>query len=465
MRTSALYIYVIVIGVYAWKDWFKSLCGLILLMAVMEHEDMPRTMFNIQGFNMWNLLFFGIFLAWMASRRREGLKWDMPCYVNVLLLMYLGVILLGFLRAVFDRGNIQDYALRSLISDRLINTIKWVLPGILLFDGCRTRRRAIMVLVCLCVVYFLISAQVVRRLPWSSVLRPGDDINRTRRACQRIGYGACDMSAMLAGASWAIIATSLLVRKKMHKMLVFSSAGIVAFGQALTGGRAGYLAWGATGMALCLLKWRKYLVLAPVIVMLLPIVFPGAVGRMFEGFGQTDVAGQSTLDDYSVTSDRTAVWPHVIDKIAGSPVFGYGRLAMIRTGLTGQMTSRGYTGFDHPHNMYLETLLDNGIVGSAPILLFWGITVLHACRLFRSKNRVCSAVGGVAASLVLAQLFSGIGSQHVYPEESTLGAWAAMFLLLRVHIELARVQEGVINVVGVPVSQSLPQPAISAVGA
>ena len=432
-------------------------------MAVIRYENMPTTMYGIQGLNPWNFLFAVTFVAWLASRRREGLKWDMPRHISVLLVMYLGVILVGFLRAVFDRSHLEGYPLKSLISEELVNTVKWVLPGILLFDGCRTRRRLIMAIVCLLVMYSLIAVQVVRRLPAGSVLHAGGSIERTRKACEDIGYTACDLSTCLAGASWGIMATLPLVRRKKYKALILAAASAVAFGQALTGGRAGYLAWGAIGLVLCFLKWRKYLILAPVIVILLPIVLPGAVERMLAGFGQTDVAGENVIDDYLVTSGRTLVWPHVIDKIGESPMVGYGRLAMKRTGLADQFMSDD---FPHPHNMYLETLLDNGIIGSIPILLFWGTLVVYAARLFKSDNLLCSTVGGVALSLMLAQLFAGIGSQHFYPEESTLGVWAAMFLAIRVYVEQSRVREGAIVTEGNWNSQALQRqqaaiPAIS----
>jgi O-antigen ligase len=466
IRITALYVFVAVLLVYAWKDWFKSLCGLILLMAVIEHEDMPKSIFGIQGLNMWNVLFLGIFLAWLASRRREGLTWDMPRHISVLLLMYLAVVLVGVLRAALDRSHIEVYPFQRLMSEELINTVKWVLPGVLLFDGCRTRRRLIMAVVCLLAMYFLIAVQVVRHIPANSVLS-ADVMDEARKHCEDIGYGACDTSTFLAGACWGILATVPLVRSKKYKALILAAAGMVAFGQALTGGRAGYLAWGATGLVLCFLKWRKYLILVPVIVVLLPIVFPGAVDRMLEGFGQTDAAGQNTIDDYSMTSGRMLVWPYVIDKIGKSPIFGYGRLAMQRTGMTSQLMSELGESFPHPHNIYLETLLDNGILGSLPIIIFWATVVLYSARLFRSSNRLCSAVGGLALSFTLAQLIAGIGSQHFYPEESTLGTWAGMFLAVRVNLERARAQEGTIIAEGTWDSHALQQQqaAMSAVSA
>lgn len=466
IRHLALYIVVGGLSIYAWKDWFKSLCGLILLMAVIEHESMPKSMFGIQGLNPWNLLFAVILLAWLASRRREGLKWDMPRYVRVLLLMYLAVVLIGVLRAALDRSHLEGYPVKRLINGELFNTIKWVLPGILLFDGCRTRRRLIMAVVCLLVMYSLIAVQVVRRLPAGSVLSAGGDIDQTRNACDDIGYGACDMSTFLAGACWGIVSTLPLVRRKRYKVLILAAAGIVAFGQALTGGRAGYVAWGATGLTLCLLKWRKYLILTPVVVMLLPIVFPGVVNRMLEGFGATDAAGQTAINEDEVGSGRFLMWPIVIDKIAESPLLGYGRMAMRRTGLYDFTAREMGEAFAHPHNMYLETLLDNGIVGSMPILLFWGTLVLYSARVFRGSNRLCSTVGGVALSLMLAQLIAGLGSQHFYPEESTLGVWAAMFLTVRVYLEQARVREGVAVAENAwtPPVLAQPQAGIPAVG-
>ena len=446
IRITALYLVVAGLSIYAWKDWFKSLCGLIVLMGVIEHEDMPKSMLGIQGLNLWNVLFLMILLAWMATRRRDNLTWDMPRHVNVLLLLYLGVIVLGFLRAVADRSYLDHYPLASLISEELINTIKWVLPGLLLFDGCRSRKQVVLALACILAVYLLLSAQVIKRMPLESALGGENErIQRIRlKICLSIGYSAPNLSTILSGASWAMLAVLPLVHRKKHWLLLLATAGMVTFGQALTGGRAGYLAWGATGLMLCLLKWRKYLLLAPVMLIVLPVVFPGTAERMLQGFGQTDASGQETVDDRAVTSGRMLVWPYVIDKIGKSPVIGYGRLAMVRTGLQREVSDAEFGGqldFGHPHNMYLQTLLDNGILGSTPIFLFWGTMLVYSARLFRSQKRLYAAVGGLSLSLMLAQLFAGIGSQYFYPTASTLTVWAAMLLALRVHVEERRVQE------------------------
>lgn len=444
IRLLALYIMVAGVCIYAWKDWFKSLCLLILVMVGINHPDMPTEILGIQGLNLWNLLFGMILVAWLTSRRSEGCTWGMPRHVLVLLLLYLCVIIVGFLRAAFDRSHIEDYSMGSLISEELVNTIKWALPGVLLFDGCRTRRRVVMALVCLLALYAMIGVQVVKAMPLRAAMSDAWAMGHYRsKLNELIGYHCTDLSVLLGGASWGMLAALALSRRKGLRLLTLAATGIITFGQAQTGGRGGYVAWGATGLVLCILKWRRLLLLGPVFVVLVPIIFPVVAARMVQGFGTADITGQSTMDlEGAVTSGRWVFWPHVIHKISESPWVGYGRLAMKRTGLQKYLaTEYGESeAVAHPHNMYMETLLDNGVLGSAPILLFFVLMVIYSAGLFRSSNHLYSAVGGLSLALTLSSLFGGISGQHFYPQEHTLGIWAAIFLSLRVHVEEKRAQ-------------------------
>lgn len=442
IRLTILYLLIAGLVLHAWKDWFKSLCGLIVLMAVIEYPDMPHNILGMQGLNLWNVLFGIIVLAWARDRHRGGMPWDMPRHITMLLLLYLGVVLVGVLRAALDPGEYKEYPFGSLISEELINTVKWVLPAILLFDGCRSRRQVIMALACILAVYFLIAIQVIKWIPPESALGGDDEYIQIRRLKlgQEIGYHTTDVSVMLAGACWGMMATLALIRKKTTRMAVLAAAGVIAYGQALTGGRGGYVAWGATGLMLCILKWRKYLLLAPVVVLLLPILLPGATARMLAGFGQTDASGQAAVNEEAATSGRTMIWPYVIAEIRESPWIGYGRLAMKRTGLSRRVGEEtGDDTWPHPHNMYLETLLDNGILGSLPICAFWGMVLIHSGKLFQSSNRLYSVVGGFSCAMAFSSLFAGISGQHVYPQEHTMCLWAALFLVLRVRVEEKRV--------------------------
>src|SRR5207247_6633623 len=90
IRTTLLGLAVLFVLGYAWRDRFKSLCGVILFMAIYERSDVPRSLFGIVGLNFFSIMLANVVLAWAVSRRRENLRWDMPAHVNILLLLNQG---------------------------------------------------------------------------------------------------------------------------------------------------------------------------------------------------------------------------------------------------------------------------------------------------------------------------------------------------------------------------------------
>ena len=435
IRVTILLLIVAALVIYAWKDWFKSLCGLIVLMAVLQHPDMPRTVMGFAGLNAWNVLLVSVLFAWLAQRRGEGLKWDMPRHINILLLLYFTLLVFAFLRLMFDRGTMRGTIL-TLTIDNLVNPLKWVVPGLLLFHGCRTRRRLVWAMGSILMLYLVLVGQVVRYAPSSAAWDPAALAVSRRVLWKLIGYHTCDLSACLAGASWALAAAVPAMRRRWHKAALLAAAAVAAYATAVTGGRAGYVAWIGIGLIFCAIRWRKALLIAPAVAALLAVAFPSAVDRIFSGSVETGLSGEKTTDEAVVTSGRDKVWPMVVGKIAESPFVGHGRNAMIRAGLTARTREELKDEFGHPHNVYLECLLDNGAVGLAIVMSLWVVTVFHAARMFVDRScRWSSVVGGVALATVLCQVIAGIGSQHYYPKESYVGMWAAVFLMFRVKVE------------------------------
>ncbi len=439
MRVILLWIFVAFLCAYAFRDWFKSLCGLILLMAVIEHPDIPKNVANIQGLNPWNVVLLGVGLNWLMQRRGQGLTWDMPRHVTMLLFAYLGVVVVGFIRLMVDRGNIflsaYDPTPLGLTSEYFINTIKWVMPGIMLYDGCRTRANMKWGMTAVLGVFVLLAIQLAKYMPASAAVSGAEFTRISRKIIQNeIGYHAVNMSMILSGASWAMLATMPLFRKAWQKLAVLGMFVLIVYGQALTAGRMGYATWAMIGLVLCVIRWRKLLLLVPVVPILVVVFLPGVAERFMEGFG--DDAGQvgAAVDDYAVTSGRTLIWPYVIDKIEESPIVGHGRRAMTRTGVETFLYEQLGEGFPHPHNAYLEMLLDNGLIGFLLVMPFYGIVVLYSIRLFLdSRNPLFNAVGGMTCALVFALLIAAMGSQTFYPREGAVGMWCAIGMMLRMY--------------------------------
>ncbi len=448
--------------VYSWKDWYKSLCGLVLLMAVVEHPDMPKSIMGIQGLNPWNICFAFIFIAWRINRKKEGLTWDMPRHINVLLVLYLGMILVGFFRllyggggglaSIYMGGNEFGMSKAAAVSEYLINSIKWVIPGLALYDGCRDRKRLYLALACVLGLYFFLGLQVIKWMPLSEAGSGSALSDRSLKILlNEIGYHRVNMSMMLAGAAWAVLATRILVKNPVGLVLVVLASFTIVFAQALTGGRTGYATWALVGFILCVIRWRKLLLLVPVFAVIIMIAVPGAVGRMTKGFTAETRDTNAYLDReeityrgegpdlYTVTAGRNIAWTYVIPKIGESPWIGHGRMAMQTTGISVSLWHKTREVFPHPHNAYLELLLDNGMLGFVIVISFYLIVLRKSFALFRSKaSPVYSAVGGVALALVLSLLIASIGSQSFYPREGSVGMWCGIGLMLRVWTDRQR---------------------------
>ena len=434
-----LYIYIIFLFIYTWKDWFLSLCGLIVLTAVAKNPEFPESFAMIQGLNLWNILFANVFLTWLVTRRHQGFFWDMPRNISVFLVLWLGTILFGWVWMMFDRPD--NYTLANLISERLINTIKWPLLVFPLFDGCRTRGRIKLALVCICLFFALVTVQVAMSIGPSAVFEIGDMDDRLDMP-KKIGISANGAGKMMSGVPWAMLAIMPLFKKWKYKYKFIMLGPCIAslYVIALAGSRSGYIACGATFVLLGLLRWRRRLLLLPLAVLILPIALPGATSRMLLGFGKTDVAGEKTADKYYVTAGRNLIWPTVISKIEESPIFGFGRQAMTRTGVQKELEELDRdVGMAHPHNAYLEVLLDSGIIGFLIIIGLHTVIWAYSIRLFVDRvDPLCSAVGGFALSLLTGHLVAFMGGQSFYPEQIDVGLWCAIGVMLRVYVARGR---------------------------
>jgi O-antigen ligase len=440
IRVIVCFLFVIGFSFYAYRNWFASLCASVFLMAFLKHPDMPRSVLGLPGVNMWNLLVGNVVVAWWIDRRREGIEWDMPRSLKIGLRLYLAVITISFLRMFINPTQFYPYDRVEIFTEFFLNSIRFLIPAFLFYDGCRTKNRVVLGLGAIVLLYSLLSIQVIRYMGLHPDFSGTELSGHAAKVIQRsVGYNRVDMSMMLAGASWAAIAFASLMEKKWHKWLLLGMAFMILVGQALTGGRAGYVSWGAIGFILCTLRWRRMLPLVPIAAVAVAILLPGVSQRMFSGFGGQSGGVVVHEDETEITSGRNLVWPAVIAKIKQSPLIGYGRQAMMRTGLTDWARDVLNDEFGHPHEAYLEMLLDNGIIGFLCIVPIFFIALKRSAGLFLDRTEaVYEAAGGVALSLLLALLFASFGAQTLYPREGVVGMWAAIGIALRVSVSRER---------------------------
>lgn len=424
---------------------------------------MPRSVFGIPGLNPWNILFASVLIGWIARKKDKEVSY--PGNIGLWIVLYGIVIFIASVRQIVDIDAVIEYTTHlrgqssvskiGMFNDTFINTYKYAIVGLLFFYGSDTEKKVKLGLIAIFIFNVLIALQVIKWMPIQEITN-GDVLEaRARRILDReIGYYRTDIAAMLAGAAWAIYLYKELVYEKAKHLLIYLSTIACSLGMALTGGRTGIISWLITALLLSLVKYRHiaiFLVIASVSALML---IPSVTERLTQGFNANDETSldyrSEELDDrfqtadgqtdiYTVTAGRVVVWSLVIDKISEAPLLGYGRNAMVRTGIAGFVLDSYGEIFPHTHNAYLEMLLDNGIILSFPVFVFFLLIVIYSFRLFRSSDTpIYSVVGGAALCMLLSQLIASVGAQSFYPTEGTVSMWATIGILLRVYAESER---------------------------
>jgi O-antigen ligase len=442
IRMTLLLLFVAFFSIYAWKNWFVSLCTAILLLAVVEHPDFPNSIAGIQGANPWNILILSVLFAWCKAKSEDPQPWDLPPIVSRLLSICLIVIVVGVIRLLmssYPTGLTSGF----IISEYFVNTVKWVIPSLLLFDACRTRRRTAIGLAVVLCLYFLLAIQVIRWMPLSGIGNGADLSSRASKITENeIGYNRVTLSMLLSGASWAALTAVPILKLHWHRLLTLGAAGIITMGQALTGGRTGYVTWIALGLLLALLRWRKLVWGVPLLVLAIGVTIPSVRERMLQGFGGREGNFTVGADAYEVTSGRDIAWPVVMEEIKKSPIIGYGRQGMVTTGTSDQLAKEFDESFPHPHQAYLELLLDNGFAGFLLVIpIFLYLARRSVSYVLQREDPLVCAIGCTAFCLLVALLIGGFGGQTFYPREGAVGMWAAIGLMLRVHVQTLNAAE------------------------
>jgi O-antigen ligase len=258
---------------------------------------------------------------------------------------------------------------------------------------------------------------------------------------------------MMSGAFWAVFCLKQFASSKQYWLIILPSCLIIFLAMAMTGGRTGYATWAILGLVFIVFKWRKYLLVIPLLVLIIPIVAPSAIDRLTEGFSPDEALDsrdadfqEDGVDLHLITSGRIFLWPLVIESIEDAPLFGHGRNSTQNEGITLRIIQDYGKGevFPHPHNAYLEWMQDNGYIGALPVFLFYILILKYSWSLFRDNtNNLYVVTGGAALALLGAFLIASMGSQTFYPREGAVGMWAIIGIVLRVHIERKKVLKGI----------------------
>ena len=460
LRLVILWIFIGYFSINAWRNWFLSLCVLIPFTAFIEYPDLPRSMFGVPGLNPWNILFLSTFLAWIFCRSSNPNDIKLPPPFKGLIILQMTIFIIAFARIYLDQEGLANlaqlntagirFAPSGLINTYLVDTIKWMIPFFMMYYGANTPNRQITGLLAILGFYLALALLILKVRSLGSIV---DEASLTKGALKIVkltGYHRVDASSILAGGSWLALALIPLQKGGFRRFSLIVAFIIIILGQLLTGGRTGYLAWAVVGCLLAILRWRKILPILALVMVLILAVVPAVRDRMLVGLTSSSKKEQvvkiapseqeQVVED--VSAGRYGIWLLAYERIQKRPFLGYGRLALLRTGASKEAIDTLGQYFGHPHNAYLELVLDNGLLGAFPFALFYFFVLKRNVPILRTeRDPVMIAIAAGCFAVVVAHLTSSLSNQTFYPRTGSLTLWCVLGLFLRVlwdkeHLEL-----------------------------
>ena len=214
LRAIAVLAFMLFIIVYAQRDWFIALCGVIVFTALKEHPGLPNP-FDAKGINHWSIMLLVVTLAWGISRIGRPWPWNIPrgwliVVGSYLLLESIAIIRLCLNldefrpRAALLNPGYAGYDTQAVIVDCFYGPVRFVFLGFLLLDGARTRRQLLLGLLAVTAAVLAYAVTVDRHIPLRALAGGGMEFRH--RVNDWTGRNPNDLAQDLAAWFWIIIA-------------------------------------------------------------------------------------------------------------------------------------------------------------------------------------------------------------------------------------------------------------------
>lgn len=213
-----------------------------------------------------------------------------------------------------------------------------------------------------------------------------------------VGDGARPMVMMLS----LLFLIATIGRTRRFTLLLWAALLLVAVA---SGGRMGTAVLGLmvvlTPAIRVNAKTRLAIIAAGLVALSLVVQFDAIQDRLFVGRSAGELSDIVSLEGNFNTAGRAENWPRIAEECASGAMFGNGAGSSAR--LTSQATA-GKT--EHPHNDYLRTYCEFGLVGSAFFWSFFLLVGFRGWQLFRDRRAtpIESELGAVGGLAVLALL-------------------------------------------------------------
>ena len=434
---NSLYLCAALVGCgFVLRDFRIGVVLLILLMPISNSRFFPHAVLGINGLNPLNLLLIATLGSYLLHGMFDGsLRRFMP---RPLFWLYVVPILVAGAIGSRHLGEIPTYLFKSLVEfdsvtgyfrDHVVKPLLVVIFALLVGAAVSRAERperflvptliSIWVMVSLVVVFVLLSGASLTEMARSE----------SRDLLSPLGMHANELGRLYACAYALLLFTWAESKSPGFRLALIASMGLVMVALVLTFSRGAFLSFILVN--LLFLLWRrnlKTLILFGLLAACVLFFLPDAVyDRVTTGFGRGFGSGSNMISAGRVEH----IWLPLLPEIPKSPIFGQGLGSILWSEPMRRGAGLAILVAGHPHNAYLQALLDMGAAGLILVCAYFG----HIWKGFRALS-VDPALSptlrglylGAAAGLVALSI-SYLTDSSLLPRPEQTFLWLAIGMM------------------------------------
>ena len=401
---------------------------LILMLPIADSHLFPHALMGLTGVNPVNMLLAGTLVSYVARGRQQAGRLLQP----QLIWLYMVPIIIGGAIGAFHVDEIVPYFVEQLVinfhnapgylRDMVMKPLFIPLFALLLGVAVARSEKAERYIVPIALSVWLIALLEIGFVAYSGVKLGALASPSMRGFFLAIGLHANDLGRIFAIAYALLLFTWWESKDPALKTFLFVTMGVLAFALLLTFSRGAFV--GFLLVNALFLAWKfnfKSASLAIGAFAICALLMPGYVyNRVLLGVGESaDAVSAGRID---------GIWLPLLPETLKSPLWGNG-LGSIMWSYPMQIEAMLTVG--HPHNAFLEAVLDMGLIGLGLLLAYYW----HVWRGFRAlgSNAFLSPelrgfFQGATAGL-LALLITGMAGSSLRPESEAVYLWMAIGMM------------------------------------
>jgi hypothetical protein len=431
---NALFLCVSLIGcAFILSDFRIGVVLLIVLLPISGSYVFPHAMLGITGLNPFNLLLAGTLGSYLLHGLFDGsIRHFMPrpllwlYVVPIVIAGALGSRHVGDIAPVFFLAEELDFYdagsyLRDLVAKPLLMVVSALLVGAAVSKSEKPEKFLIPMLLSIwamgsiAIGYFYLQGVALGEIASST----------SRQFLSALGMHANELGRLYAVAYALLLFTWAESRESGFRMVLLASMGLVVVALILTFSRGAF--FGFIVVNLLFLLWRrnaKTLLFLGLLAAVAVFLLPGAVyDRVTTGFG----SGLNAISAGRIDG----LWLPLLPEIWRSPIYGNGLVSIVWSDAMRLGGGTYVLPATHPHNAYLETILDMGIAGMILIAAYFahvwkGLRALSVDPALSPALRgfYLGAVAGLASFLI-----AGVTDSSFKPKTEQSFLWLAIGMM------------------------------------